>query len=209
MVLPLLKMHFWKKYSSKYIFGIIKCIDFFIFPLNIINRELTGERFAWMTLTLTRISFTFTKMFSIHKNSYLQSQYPEINPRLLNRCVQRGKQQQLTINFSHIWLRYNIITLSIKETVESYWKFINKYLKPLLNVARDYEWIDVHDLEPPLHRLVSEHPNIPVPNVDVTRRPLAFGRRAMPKLVRTLRFFKYVLKSILLQERRLFNTYSL
>ncbi|KAJ8931920.1 hypothetical protein NQ314_015118, partial [Rhamnusium bicolor] len=29
-------------------------------------------------------------MFSIHKNSYLHSKFEEINPRLINRCVQRG-----------------------------------------------------------------------------------------------------------------------
>ncbi|XP_018563702.1 radial spoke head 14 homolog [Anoplophora glabripennis] len=80
-------------------------------------------------------------MFSIYKNSYLQTSYPEINPRVLNRCVQK---------------------------------------------AREFNYADVHDLEPPFQRLVSEQPTIPVQNVDVTRRPLAFGRRAMPKLKREL-----------------------
>ncbi|KAJ8922498.1 hypothetical protein NQ315_007528 [Exocentrus adspersus] len=80
-------------------------------------------------------------MFSIYKNSYLQSNFKEINPRLLNRCVQK---------------------------------------------AREYSWADVHDLEPPFNRLVSEHPNLPVQNVDSTHRPLAYGRLAIPKLRREL-----------------------
>nr|CAH7722130.1 unnamed protein product [Callosobruchus chinensis] len=46
--------------------------------------------------------------------------------------------------------------------------------------------IDEHDLEPAFNRLTSQQPNIPVQNVDVTRRPLGFGRVAMPKLRREL-----------------------
>ncbi|CAG9819777.1 unnamed protein product [Phaedon cochleariae] len=80
-------------------------------------------------------------MFSIHKNSYLHNYYKDINPRLINRCVERAWQANS---------------------------------------------IDEHDLDPPFNRLTSEQPHIPVENVDITRRPLGFGRKAMPKLRREL-----------------------
>ncbi|KAG5885909.1 hypothetical protein JTB14_012156 [Gonioctena quinquepunctata] len=77
-------------------------------------------------------------MYSINKNSYLHNYFKDINPRILNRCVDK---------------------------------------------ARGHYEIDELDLDPPFNRLTSEQPNIPVQNVDVTRRPLGFGNRAMPKLV--------------------------
>ncbi|KAJ8982977.1 hypothetical protein NQ317_001417 [Molorchus minor] len=82
-----------------------------------------------------------TTIHSINNNSYLQSKFEEINPRLINRCVHK---------------------------------------------AREFQWQDVYDLEPPFNRLTSDQPTIPAPNVDVTRRPVAFGRWAMPKLRREL-----------------------
>nr|XP_023011938.1 radial spoke head 14 homolog isoform X1 [Leptinotarsa decemlineata] len=80
-------------------------------------------------------------MFSINKNSYLHNYFENMNPRLINRCVDK---------------------------------------------AREFSNIDEHDLDPPANRLTSEQPNIPVKNVDVTRRSLGFGRKAMPKLRREL-----------------------
>ncbi|GJQ82072.1 hypothetical protein Trydic_g6944 [Trypoxylus dichotomus] len=55
-----------------------------------------------------------------------------------------------------------------------------------VNLARQQPTIDTTDLEPPLNRLTSEQPCIPTQNVDPTRRPLAFGRLAIPKLCREL-----------------------
>lgn len=46
--------------------------------------------------------------------------------------------------------------------------------------------IDEFDLDVPFNRLTSEQPCIPQERVDVTRRPVAFGRLAMPKLRREL-----------------------
>lgn len=80
-------------------------------------------------------------MFSINKNSYLHNYYKDINPCLINRCVQQ---------------------------------------------AWDYLIIDEHDYDKPFNRLTSEQPCIPVQNVDVTRRPLGFGRIAMTKLRKEL-----------------------
>ncbi|CAG9767017.1 unnamed protein product [Ceutorhynchus assimilis] len=50
----------------------------------------------------------------------------------------------------------------------------------------DFVNIDEHDLDPAFNRLSSAHPNIPVQNVDVTKRPEGFGKWAMPKLRRDL-----------------------
>nr|XP_022918801.1 radial spoke head 14 homolog [Onthophagus taurus] len=55
-----------------------------------------------------------------------------------------------------------------------------------VDLARCQLTVDSGDFEPPWHRLVSEQPCIPVQNVDVLRRPLGFGRWAMPKLRREL-----------------------
>ncbi|KAJ8944778.1 hypothetical protein NQ318_003646 [Aromia moschata] len=97
-----------------------------------------------------------TSIFSINKNSYLHSKYEEINPRLINRCVQKARDFEWQPVFD------------------------------LLGQPRVFNWQDVYDLEPPFNRLTSDQPTIPAPNVDVTRRPVAFGRWAMPKLRREL-----------------------
>lgn len=55
-----------------------------------------------------------------------------------------------------------------------------------VNLARQQPTIDPGDFEPPLNRLTSERPCIPTKNVDPTRRPLAFGKLAIPKLCREL-----------------------
>lgn len=55
-----------------------------------------------------------------------------------------------------------------------------------VNLARSQRTIDTTDLDPPYLRLSSEQPNIPIKNVDVTRRPQAFGKWALPKLRREL-----------------------
>lgn len=55
-----------------------------------------------------------------------------------------------------------------------------------VDFARNQPTIDTADIEPPFLRLSSEQPSIPIKNVDVTRRQLAFGRRALPKLRREL-----------------------
>lgn len=55
-----------------------------------------------------------------------------------------------------------------------------------VNLARQQPTIDSGDFEPPLNRLTSEQPCIPTINVDPTRRPLAFGKLAIPKLCREL-----------------------
>lgn len=47
----------------------------------------------------------------------------------------------------------------------------------------DFLHSDEHDLDPPFNRLTSEQPNIPIQNIDITRRPLGFGNVAMKKLV--------------------------
>ncbi|XP_065159938.1 radial spoke head 14 homolog [Atheta coriaria] len=46
--------------------------------------------------------------------------------------------------------------------------------------------IDAFDSMPPFNRLTSNQPCLPIENCDITRRPLAFGRLAMPKLLREL-----------------------
>lgn len=55
-----------------------------------------------------------------------------------------------------------------------------------VNLARSQPTIDTADIDPPYLRLSSEQPNIPIKNVDVTRRPQAFGRWALPKIRREL-----------------------
>lgn len=60
----------------------------------------------------------------------------------------------------------------------------------MTHLAREQSTIDTADLEPPLQRLTSEQPNIPIENVDVTRQSIAFGRWAIPKLVRIYLTYK-------------------
>lgn len=55
-----------------------------------------------------------------------------------------------------------------------------------VNLAREQPTIDPGDFEPPWNRLTSEQPCSPTKNVDPTRRPLAFGKLAIPKLCREL-----------------------
>ncbi|KAI4459361.1 rtdr1 [Holotrichia oblita] len=55
-----------------------------------------------------------------------------------------------------------------------------------VNLAREQPTIDPGDFEPPWNRLTSEQPCSPTKNVDSTRRPLAFGKLAIPKLCREL-----------------------
>lgn len=60
--------------------------------------------------------------------------------------------------------------------------------------ARSKPATDEFDLDPPFLRLCSEQPNVPIQNVDVTRRPLAFGRCALPKLVNLCNFLEFIIK---------------
>lgn len=55
-----------------------------------------------------------------------------------------------------------------------------------VNLARSQPTIDTADLDPPFLRLSSEQPNIPIENIDLTRRPVGFGKLALPKLRREL-----------------------
>lgn len=55
-----------------------------------------------------------------------------------------------------------------------------------VNLARCQPTIDTADLDPPFLRLTSEQPNIPIENVDVTRRQVGFGKLALPQLRREL-----------------------
>ncbi|KAF2905972.1 hypothetical protein ILUMI_00203 [Ignelater luminosus] len=55
-----------------------------------------------------------------------------------------------------------------------------------VNLARNQPTIESSDFEPPWNRLTSEQPCIPIDNIDVTKRPVAFGRWALPKLRREL-----------------------
>lgn len=57
------------------------------------------------------------------------------------------------------------------------------HLSIYIIIAREEEAIDAFDTSPPFLRLSSQQPNIPIKKVDVTRRPLGFGRVAMPLLV--------------------------
>ncbi|RZB39707.1 rhabdoid tumor deletion region protein 1, partial [Asbolus verrucosus] len=52
--------------------------------------------------------------------------------------------------------------------------------------ARGHEIITDPDFEPPFFRLTSEQPDIPIDGIDPTRRPVAFGKWALPKLRREL-----------------------
>nr|CAI5858041.1 unnamed protein product [Callosobruchus analis] len=161
-------------------------------------------------------------MFSIHKNSYLHNYYKDVNPRLINRSVQRAidffncKERTLVqpnreISEQPAPTEENVETvgygaenaLYMPESAGDELEFpTDIQLEPeaeseglttsTLDVAfrrikRDIPaLIDEHDLEPPFNRLTSEQPNIPVQNIDVTRRPLGFGRVAMGKLRREL-----------------------
>lgn len=55
-----------------------------------------------------------------------------------------------------------------------------------VNLARNQPTIDTSDLDPPFLRLSSEQPNIPIENVDLTRRSVGYGKLALPKLRREL-----------------------
>ncbi|KAJ3659140.1 hypothetical protein Zmor_010845 [Zophobas morio] len=56
-----------------------------------------------------------------------------------------------------------------------------------VNLARTEATVaDISYFEPPWFRVTSEQPDIPSENADVTRRPLAFGSWALPKLRREL-----------------------
>lgn len=55
-------------------------------------------------------------------------------------------------------------------------------LNRAVNLARDQPTTDTSDLESPFHRLTSEQPHIPTQHVELSKRPEAFGRWALPKL---------------------------
>ncbi|XP_031344403.1 radial spoke head 14 homolog isoform X2 [Photinus pyralis] len=61
-----------------------------------------------------------------------------------------------------------------------------RILNRSIDLARDQPTIDGCDFDPGYNRLTSQTPSIPSEHLDVTRRPLAFGRWALPKLMREL-----------------------
>lgn len=69
--------------------------------------------------------------------------------------------------------------------------------------------IDAFDSMPPFNRLTSNQPCLPIENCDITRRPLAFGRLAMPKLVIFTffaRFYIKIIKILIFKLRELHNS---
>lgn len=92
-------------------------------------------------------------MFNTNKNSYLQLQSC-MSARLLNRAVNAGKKLTLLENFLS---RFFFLAMGVPTSG--------------------------FDAAPPLQRLCSEQPCIPIENIDVTRADCAFGRWALPKLV--------------------------
>lgn len=135
-----------------------------IWPKNEQIRVWTAT-FNWSNSQI--VTFTII-MYSPHKHSYLQSRTSGINPRLINRTVALGN------NFFNRFLKPSYLLLIAHSWTT--WYIIDY-------AAREVPVRDCFDKNPPFLRLSSEQPNIPTGNVDVTKRPLGFGRAAMPLLV--------------------------
>ncbi|CAH1996208.1 unnamed protein product [Acanthoscelides obtectus] len=162
-------------------------------------------------------------MYSIHRNSYLHNYYKDVNPRLINRSVQRAidfldcndrtlvqpeplpSEQPGASEEALPYVCEEDVPYLGDITEDGYPEAMPTELQPQVSIEKPASsrptthevafrqvkrafpaLIDEHDLEPPLNRMTSEQPNIPVQYVDATRRPLGFGCVAMRKLRREL-----------------------